>query len=399
MQCTKCNSPVDEGALYCKACGNQFAVNEQKQKVNECLTNTKDLIVKKMKTPIFLVVAILFTVVFIGQLSSMLSGGIGSIISGILPFIFMLITTIGLWKCYAAKGTAGVSKSLRQASIFDAYTRVMHTISIVLLSIAAAVLFVICILGGGLFDAIAGSEEAEGTTSGIIAGIVVLVIFGIAITVVSIFKGIYAKRRAYFIGLSNTMESGQYTADKAPVIGSYVLGGYDVISAIFPIVLAVLGTALINSLLGDVFAEMGEIGELINTFLVSMMSGLVLSAISSVVSGGYLILSAVWMASVHKAQKENQAAFVAASARLEELETATQEAIVAENRMKQAAEEADKATATMEAKKMQEQQQQMMQMMMMQMMQNGMNMPNANAAAPAAAPAENAENADTPKNV
>ena len=396
MNCTKCNSPVEEGALYCTVCGNQFAVNEQKAKVNEAYANTKNLIAKQLKTPVFLVVAILFSVIFVSQVISMISGGIFGIISGILPFIFMLIATIGLWTGYTAKDASKVSKALRQASIYDAYTRVMHTISIVLLSIIGVLAFIFTLIGGlALGGAVsdAGAEDAGSSVAGggIVTAIVILVVFALIITIVSIFKGIYAKRRAYFKALAETAETGNYTAAKAPVVGSYVLGGFDVLSGIFPIVLAISGGAIINALFGSFLAEMGELGDMVNTLIGTMLTSLAISGVGSFISGGYLILSAVWMASVHKAEVANRTLVAAECARLEELEVATKEAMFADDRKKAAEHAAEKAAAADEAKKAQEQQQQMMQMMMMQMMQaNGMKMPAAEAAPAAEAPVEEA---------
>ena len=402
MNCTKCNAVLEDGALFCETCGDQIAVNEQKAKVNRALANNKDLIVKQLKSPIFLIVSILFSVMFVGQIGSMISGGIFGIISSILPFIFMLIATIGLWKGYAAKNTEAASSALLKASIFDAYTRVMHTISIVLLYIVGILAFVITLISGLAAGGAAsemGADEAGGALlgGGIVTAIVILVVFAIIITRVTIFKGIYAKRRAYFKLLANTAETGNYTAAKAPVVGSYILGGFDVLSAIFPIVMAISGKVIIDALFGEFLAELGGFATIVDTILDAFIGGAIISGLSSLVSGGYLILSAVWMANVHKAEMANKAAVVAECARLEELEAATRDAMAMAERKKKDEEqarlraiEAERLAAEEKSRQaqaaMQEQQQQMMQMMMMQMMQaNGMNMPGAEA--PAAKPA------------
>ncbi len=386
MNCTKCNAALADDAIFCPECGDQFAVNEQRAKVSEAFANTKNLIVKQLKTPIFLVVAILFSVVFASNTINMISGGIGGVISGLLPCIFMLIATIGLWKAYTAKETAGVNKALRQASIYDAYTSVIYTIAIVLLSILGAIMFILMLLSGSLLSGAAeglGAEEASDSLmgGGIIAAIVVLVVFAVIITIVSIFKGIYKKRRKYFVALGETAETGKYTAVKAPVIGSYVVGGVTVISAVFPIVMAFAGRAIITSLVGPYLASMGEMGDMVNDLLDSLFAGAILSSITSglmsLVSGGYLILSAVWMANVHKAEVANRETVKVECARLEALEVATKEAVFAAEKKRRDEEDAARKAADAEAKKAQAdmaaQQQQMMQMMMMQMMQqNGM---------------------------
>jgi hypothetical protein len=287
----------------------------------------------------------------------------------------------------------------------------MHTITIVLLTILGVLSFILLLIAGLGAKEAASSLGAEEVGSnflggGIVAAIVVLVVFAIIITVVSIFKGIYAKRRAYFKLLSATAETGDYNAVKAPVVGSYVLGGFDVISAIFPIVIAISGKAIINALLGDALAELDGIGDIVNMLLNSLIGTAIISGISSLISGGYLILSAVWMSMVHKAEVANKATIAAECARLEEIEAATKEAVFMAEKKKRDEEaeklraiEAEKAAAEEKSRQAQaamaEQQQKMMQMMMMQMMQNnGMNV--ATEAPAEEAPAEEAPAEEAP---
>lgn len=376
MHCTRCNAPLEEGALYCKACGTQHAVLQQRAKVEEIAANIKGLIITKLKSPVFLVTAILFTLMFVGQIASMFTGGIGGFFGGILPFIFMLIATIGLWKGYAAKAAADASAALRKASIYDAYIRVLYTISIVLTGISAFLCIILVAAGGQLVSGLLASsglvEEGASAPGGIVAIVIVAVIFIIVITVISIFRGVYAKRRAYFLTLAQTVETGSYTAPKAPVVGSYVIGGFSVLGAIPTITFATASQALLSGLIDGMAADLGEIGALLQTALASAMSGLVISSISSLIAGSYMILSAVWMAKVHKAEMANAAAAVAEQARLVEIEDATREAMATEEAKKRADEEARKS--------------EMMQMMQMMMAQN-VTTHVAQAAAPAASAA------------
>ncbi|MBE6594537.1 MAG: zinc ribbon domain-containing protein [Ruminococcaceae bacterium] len=380
MNCTRCNAPLEEDALYCKSCGTQHAVLEQKAKIEGITANIKGLIVTKLKSPLFLVAAILFSIMFASTISSVFSGGFAGIAGSILSFIFMLIATIGMWKGYASKTPADAASALRKASIYDAYQRVMYTISIVLTSIMAVICIILVALGG---QAIAGvlasaglvedSESAAG--GGIIAILLVTVIFAITIAVISIFRGIYAKRRAYFMALAQTAETGSYTAAKAPVVGSYILGGYSVLSSISTIAFALVGQALLNGLVAAVIAEMdlpAELSEMLLGLVSSAMSGFVFAGIGSLITGAYMILSAVWMAKVHSAQVANAEAANIEQARLVVIENATREAMAADEAKKRAEEEAKKA--------------EMMQMMQMMMAQN-MNAQNAQAAPAPEAPA------------
>lgn len=399
MNCTKCNATLADEAIYCAECGDQFAVNAQRAKVGEAFAKTKTILVNQTKHPIFLVVAILFSVMFASQVITMFSGGISGIFSGILPFIFMLLATIGLWKTYAAKEAAPLEASLRSASIYDAYTSVMYTIYIVLLSIFGAITAIIMLLGGKLVSdqvsdigaqaqAQTGSDMGAGEVAdsamsfGIVAAIVVIVVFAIAITIVALFKSIYKKRRMYFKALAETAATGKYAPAKAPVIGSYIVGGATALGAIFPFALAFAGDAIADALFADVLLGLGDVGktimDLIKTMLSDATASFAVSGILSLVIGGYLVLSAVWMDMTHKAEASNRDLIKSECATLDAIEMATKDAIFAAEKQKRDAEAAIKKAEEDEAKKAQAdfsaQQQQIMRMMMMQMMQqNGIN--------------------------
>ena len=333
MNCNKCNATLEDDALYCSSCGDQFAANEQKEKVNEAFANTRNIISKQIKSPIFLAVAILFSVITASQIVSMLWGGFSEIFAGILPLVFMVIGVVGFWTAYTAKSYESLAGSLRKASIFDAYTRVMHTISAVLLCIAGVLSVVlvalISVLGETIAEAIGFEDVSEAASDlGIVAAIVVFVVFAIIVTVVLIFRGIYAKRRRYFLALSETAETCNYTAAKAPVIGSYILGGFDVLGAIFSIGLAFSVRSVVYDMFGSFLTEFGLM-ESVDSLLSTFTSSLAISGISSIISGAYLVLSALWMFNVHKAEDANRTVLMAECARLEEIENSVRAAAFA----------------------------------------------------------------------
>ena len=92
MNCTQCQQPLKDGALYCEHCGHQFAVEEQRQKVYAARAKTKGVLAAQFHSVLFLVLTICYTVTLATQAGSLLTGGI----AGILPFIFMLISMIGM---------------------------------------------------------------------------------------------------------------------------------------------------------------------------------------------------------------------------------------------------------------------------------------------------------------
>ena len=328
MNCTKCNAPLQEGDLFCKACGYQHAVNEQAEKLAQAKANTKGIIVSQFRTTIFLVFTICFTAMFASFVISMFSGGIWGIFSSALSFIFMLIAMIGLWKCYAAKETTNVSDVLQQASIYDAYQRVMATVSIVLQAVACGILALVVLFAGSALSEYIGSEE--GLMGGVIGAIIVVIIFGITITITALLKTVYKNRRLYFMTLSKSAETGEYKATKAPVIGSYILGGYSVLGSIFPIVIGALGSTIVKALF-DVLSEVADLGAYegeLAALMSTIISALVIAGISQLVSGAYYILSALWMANVHTAEVKNNELIESAAAALAETQDRTRVAFV-----------------------------------------------------------------------
>ena len=124
MNCTQCQQPLKDGALYCEHCGHQFAVEEQRRKVNAARAKTRSILAAQFHSGLFLALTICFTVAFATQTG------------GLLSFIFMLIAMIGMWKCYAAKTADNLQgSSIRLVSIFDSYNNVIHTIYIVIATV------------------------------------------------------------------------------------------------------------------------------------------------------------------------------------------------------------------------------------------------------------------------
>ncbi len=394
MNCKKCNAELHDGALFCPECMDRFAVNEQRKKVDDVSKSIKNVVVKQLHTPIFLVVACCFSAMFLSLVISMFSGGISSIFSNLLPFIFMLISVIGLWSGYLAKDTTDVNKVLRQASIYDAYNRVMYTISIVLTAIVGAIVAIMAFIGGGFLSGVfaglsGGSEEDVANsagTGGIIAFLVVVVIIAITITIISLIRSIYKNRRKYFIDLGNSVTTGHYNIEKAPVIGSYILGGYSIIS-----VIPSLFFSAILELFSDVFADLGELGSMIEGMLRDMSGGIIISAIGTIILGAYYICSALWMNSAHKAQLAAAAEVTAEKALLKKIEDDTNEAIRNYELQQKKKHDNEKAAAELEAQQTQQalkEQQLMMQQMMMQMMMQQKQNNDSHEAAPEETPEE-----------
>ncbi len=393
MNCKKCNAKLHEGDLFCPECMDRFAVNEQKEKVAEASKAAKNTVLKQLNNIIFLIMAICFSAMAIPTVIAAFTGLPMSLFSQALPLIFMIITVVGLWMGYLAKENADLNKILRRASIYDAYNSVMYTIAIVLVAISGTVLAVALFIGGSVASGAAsdafGSQAGNDIMSGgIIGGIVTLVVTAVIITVISIIKSIYKNRRKYFVALGASTVSGEYKVEKAPVIGSFVLGGFNLLLAIFSFSI----TAIIDMFLTDFLAMLGEVGQflqpIIDPVIDSMGTSMIISGIGILIVAAYYILSGLWIKNTHEAQLQNGAAVAAEQAALDKLEAETNEAIRDLEAKKKKAEDDARAAADLEAK----QNQAMMQQMMMQMMQQQ----QANNAAAATATEEAPKAEDAP---
>ena len=394
MNCKKCNAELHEGDLFCPECMDKFAVNEQKEKVAEVSKVAKNTVLKQLNNIMFLVMAICFSVMVLPTVISTFTGLPMSILTNALELIFSIITVVGLWMGYTAKETSDLNKILRRASIYDAYTSVMYTIAIVFLAIGAAAATILSFLGGSLFSGASSSlggnsqaqVEGDAIIGGIISAIVVILVFGVIIAIVSIMKSIYKSRRKYFVALGASTVSGEYKVEKAPIVGSFVLGGLSILSAIPSFLFGILKEIFLT----PVLTNLGEFGLFIDGILNGMIGGMIFAALGSLVVGAYYILSGIWIKATHEAQLQNGAAVAAEQAALEKLEAETEAAIREVEMQKKKAEDDARAAADLEAK----QTQAMMQQMMMQMMQQQQANNAATATATAAPAAEEAPSAE-----
>lgn len=394
MNCKKCNAELHEGDLFCPECMDKIAVNEQKEKVAEVSKVAKNTVLKQLNNIMFLVMAICFSVMVLPTVISTFTSLPMSILTNALELIFSIITVVGLWMGYTAKETSDLNKILRRASIYDAYNSVMCTIAIVFLAIGAAAATILSFLGGSLFSGASSSlggnsqaqVEGDAMIGGIISAIVVILVFGVIIAIVSIMKSIYKSRRKYFVALGASTVSGEYKVEKAPIVGSFVIGGLNILFAIPSFLFGLLKEIFLT----PVLANLGEFGSFINEMLDRMIEGMILIALGILVVGAYYIISGIWIKTTHEAQLQNGAAVAAEQAALEKLEAETEAAIREVEMQKKKAEDDARAAADLEAK----QTQAMMQQMMMQMMQQQQANNAATATATAAPAAEEAPSAE-----
>ncbi len=392
MNCPKCNAELPNDALFCTQCMDRLAVEQQKIKVEEAKAKAKGIVGKQLHSTVLLIVAICFSAMFLSLVGSMLTGGIAGFLVNLLPFIFMLLTVIGLWSGYASKEGADLNKILNRISIYDAYNSVMYVIYMVLVIIAGVILAVASFAGGeliaGLFSLLGGGSEedveAAAALGGIGAFLIVIVILAIVVTVISLMRSVYKNRRRFFVELGTATRSGYYKIAKAPVIGSYVIGGYHVLSVV-PALLFILSK---NTFMASILSNLGAFGSLLSGILDGMGVSMIISGIGNLIIGAYYILSAVWMKSTHENQCKANSDIITEEATLKRIENDTTTAIQNMEIQRKRKENDARMAAEREAQKVQEelkeQQMQMMQQMMLMMQQQKA----ADAPAPAASAPE-----------
>ena len=331
MNCSQCGQPLRDDDLYCEACGYQHAVEDQRGRVNTIKNQIKGIVSARLGSVMFLIMTICFTMGLLIQVVTMINGGFGSIISGMLPLVIMIITAVGMWKSFV-KGKKGMldAPAIKNISLMDAYYRVIMTIAIVLCILFAAVGAVVIYQAMSVLGTMA-SEEDMASTAGFIGTAIFLAVVGIIIIMLVCYRKVYVNRRRFFSELAHTATSGEYRVEKAPVVGSLVFGILMIISAINSIGFL----RFVDSGMDMVLDFMSKFGEVEEELILQMeeLSGvlatsLTISGISSVVYGVYYICCAIWISSLHKAERENFATLISESILLDKVEMATREIII-----------------------------------------------------------------------
>ena len=297
MNCKQCGNPIDENKLVCQNCGYQGPLTEEREKLEELRERKRNLVGTMVKKPIFLALAIAISVAAVIHVINLLRGDV----SGLMEAVFMGISAVGLWSCYLAKDNGALNGALRNASLYDAYNKIIYTVlAVVDIAVFGIIAVVLLILSADKTGNPAGSPEATA-----VIAVMVLIVGAISVAIKLLFRSVYKKRREYFLELGKFVESGSYTVKKPSPVGSYVIGAMSILGG-----LSSLGTSLLAGALTDIVmsifsslvpsSEIAELLPLVETMLIATFGGLAIGAVSKLAVGLYYILSAVWMTSVHE---------------------------------------------------------------------------------------------------
>ena len=337
MNCKRCNSPISENELFCPKCGYRGRLEEQKLKIRQLKIKHRSTVMAKSRSPFMLITAILVTLMAVARLLPLGYGDYSCLISS----AFLILSAVGFWMAFGTKEHFQLAKSLRMASIYDAYVRVLYTVGIIFGSITLALSVVgVFILAGGTLLRNSRTEPVISAQALFLLGMMLLIFGACAIILAISIREVFAKRRAYFVKLSRFIECGDYTDVKDASVSSYVLAAAAVVMGILSIFMAVQLVSNFNSLISmtsdaiydmivragleadpdnalgfvgtlelmSIFFDITQvIGVFVSTFyyfvnlIISYLSAIcAVGGIALIVLGAYLVVSGIWISTVHR---------------------------------------------------------------------------------------------------
>ena len=143
MKCVKCNRNMEDGELICKNCGYEAPLMEARERLEFVKEKQRNAVLSASKSSLFFGMTICFSIM---TLAASVMAIMGNLIA-VLPVIFMIISAVGYWKMFVSKDNIRLTESLKTASIFDAYNRVIFmlvgVVTIVVAAAASIAMFVI----------------------------------------------------------------------------------------------------------------------------------------------------------------------------------------------------------------------------------------------------------------
>lgn len=354
MNCNVCNTELKENELFCSNCGEQVALNNQKNEVEKAKNNAKNILLEifsnKMSLVYFIFLSIVTVFSFVSTINCLINRNWIMLIISLSSFTAALFTTINGWKLYAKKAD-NPGKSI---SKLGDYCKFLKAMSIVGLVFTCIVSFILLLLGGivsaaadiagdfiGGLAEIAGSLDAETADlvfkfEGIIkdVGFVIMLVIAFVCSllifiVVNLMKT-YSNTKAFYQVLGKSYTQGEYDINvKVPVVRSYIFGS----------ILAIFG---------------------VTTIISNWSVGLLFISIAA-----YTFISGLLFNTLHNAEVANMQVVQAEINKYNAIEAEVKKFIAEQERAKKA--EAD--LKEQELRMAQQQQQIMMQQLMQQMME------------------------------
>lgn len=321
MICEHCGAKIPEDETYCKKCDKENSLEQEKILLSLDKLNQKktDFILYSCHSPLMCAVAILFTLATICKVPVIFTNGILFGAIELVQFIFMIITSIGLWGCYKAKTTHTLTTKLKQCAAYDSFCAVYLLIWLWIICIIVAILSIFTlpsILGiPTIIDAIEDIFNTSQDSYIDYTGFLVIPMCGVAICFCVFGIGMHLldfpkTRKGFFLSTKETLENDSEKPADAPLLKSCTWGLFLLLPSVISIVCShiivtflgdinntILGSSSSQNILTDILLFLSSI---ISNAAETMVARIIISNIPSILLGLALILSGVWM---HKLRK------------------------------------------------------------------------------------------------
>ncbi len=296
MICKHCNTPIEDGSLICNNCGFEGPLNDARAEINALYEKRSRQPAAVCRSPLFLAFTICLSIISLINAYSVMCGGVG----GILPTVFMAISAVNLWLCYCNKDVRSIAPAIRNASLYDAFERVMQIISMVMTLVFTIVPVAIFIIAGK--DAIKNSLPVDGATFDTLSGVIIfaaLLIGGASALILWLISRIYMRRRRFFLALATYAETGKFDEVKLPMVSSCVIGVAIIAGGVSSLAMVTMSDTILGIIapVMDNLSSLGEIAGILEAALATAFGGMLIDGIGKIALGAYYVLSAMWMAS------------------------------------------------------------------------------------------------------
>lgn len=308
MICPRCNSTIADGTLVCPVCGDWCAASAQKERVDALKAKTKTIVHESFRSNLFRAMAILMTVAAVAQALTCFSfnSGAGQFsINFDFTVIFSIIAAVFCWQAVRETNPILAGDHLGRVAFFDSVQWILLLIAACALGLGSLACFAVIGVANEIMaeawvevepimNEVLSGEELEMVTdillnkAGLIFGIMAVVFL---IIMAACIWGciIHRRRRIYLKSFEDSIN--EYNIQKpAPYTGAIV------------------------------YASISLFGVFTNFDPTAITSGFSLASIVGTLAlNCYVIVSAVWMARLHRDELANNAEIESESSALNNL--------------------------------------------------------------------------------
>ncbi len=296
MICPRCNSTIADGTLVCPVCGDWCAASAQKERVDALKAKTKTIVHDSFRSKLFQAMTILMTVTAAAKTLTCFgfTAGAGHVSFNFdFTVIFFIIAAVFCWQAGRETNPILAGDHLGRVAFFDSVQWILLLIAACALGLGSLACFAVIGVANvimaeawveiePLMNEVLSGEELEMVTdillnkAGLVFGVMAIAFL---IVMASCIWGciIHRRRRIYLKSFEDSIN--EYNIQKpAPYTGAIV------------------------------YASISLFGIFTNLDASAFMTGFSFaSIIGTLALNGYVIVSAVWMARLHRDELANNA--------------------------------------------------------------------------------------------